>query len=333
MPKTSLLTSFDTSSTRCLTRQEECLLRTAVAMVIVKKRCQERKKQRRTICSRVEALFALPPPTTTLLQKPLPDHMDHLLQVACRSEGPILKGVANHLVQQLQSWLVELLSSPASISRRPTVVVQRPTTGTDTLSRSISGPCNEASQLAPIHEWLTRSLLSHTTTPEQQGTASCVVVHCAMMHETEDKRLLQCWWHVLVTLIYRVDQGTLPEAPSSSSIDHFAVMLLNLLQTLSFLSPPGPRILQTNNLKDLLLPLPTPTNLSVLHWTMANDTNIPRHKLMLSPAGKLLLRLGLCRIFLLQEVPESSFWHHHCSEFPRNNDPLVGGLRVKKTYF
>ncbi len=280
MTETSLLTSFEATSVRCLTRQEESLLQAAVAMVIIKKRFRERKKQR---TCRVETLFALPPPAT-LLPRPLPDHMDHLLQVACRLEGRTLQGVACHLVQQLDAWIMQLAGRTAS--RQHKVQTHIKPTGSVFVS-------SKESELNPIHNWMTSSLLSYP----QAGS-----VHRAMILQgKQSKDLLDCWWYVLATLIVQIDEGTLPQSPATS-LDHLAVALLEVLQTLATVSSHAPWIPQ--QLQDLLLPLPTPVQLADLQWTMANAMGTARHKLMLSPGARLLLRLGLCRILLLR--PESS---------------------------
>lgn len=333
MTETRVLTSFESSSVRCLTRQEESLLQAAVAMTIVKKRFQGRNKKPRHC--RVEALFSLPPPTK-LLPRPLPDHMDHMVQVACRLEGRTLEGVASHLVQQLDAWILQLQVVVGRQERREkypdaatTTITTgiRPllnkTTGTDDLTRhdgtSLSSTQEANLLLAPIHDWMAKSLLSFSP----QGSSSTMVFH-AIILQSDKNHLLDSWWHVLATLIHQIDQGNLPQRPACS-LDCFAVLLLELLQTLATRTSmrrqhddPATTITIPALLQELLFPLPTPTNLSDLLWNFADNVPAARRKASstsLSPGAKLLLRLGLCRILLFQ--PETRGFSPRPHSFPR----------------
>ena len=287
-----VLSRFEPSFVRCLTRSDEALLKTALALVLVhNKHKHKHGRMMGASNASLDSNAVVPPtrshvsalltPTMTmnkrpkLLQQSHRDHMDHLFHVACRSisvgggggGGGGLPGLAAHLVEQLDSWAMELAVAagagppPSNKGRRTNI-------------------------MKPLHHWIMWSLLSHPNAATVHRTMMMTIssrTRAVMdnnripivggwshhhLHHNHDhpydyyRLLIHCWWEVVVQMILELDHPQSPpqqtsspswclqpqsqpqpqsQQPSGFSLDRLAVSLLDLLQTLcQHLSLPPP---------------------------------------------------------------------------------------------
>jgi hypothetical protein len=152
-------------------------------------------------------------------------------------------------------------------------------------------------------------------------------------HKKNDYRLLMdCWWNVLVhmisELLFQEERPALPppswglvEQQPSFSWEALAVSLLDLLQLLLAchrqlgVSSTWRRI-NPEGLHDWVVPLPTPEALLWMHASLANTVTttctttsgstksgvaVEDDQGGLTAGGKILLRLGLYRILMLEQ--------------------------------
>jgi len=245
-----------------------------------------------------------------------------------------LSGLACHLVQQLDSWIDSLLTSPQEgKASRPVSVAGRlsprndispessspkkrfndPTDGSEDSTWHAPSACAD---LEAVETWMSDSLLSH---PHAATVHRAMALHATMSRNDDDhddftirNAMLNSWWHVTSDLLAQVYHGSIATPPTHVSCDALAVALLYLLHTIASASE---SIIIPDCLGELVMPLPTPTNLPYLHWTLTDTSMVSLvegpPEFSLNAGAKLMVRLGLYRILLLhpgsQQRNEMSF--------------------------
>lgn len=305
--------AFSQSSIRSLDRSDVMMLKSALAMVLLKKKYQLKHR-----CSRggndaennkLTSTFLLSRPTSSrkLLQYFHRDHLDHLFRVACQesslssSSSSLAKitGIASHLVEQLDSWATELLGREGANHQ---VSLER--------------------KIEPLHNWIKWSLLSHSGAAKVH-MVMMQQVQCNTMDFNESRHhktiLMDCWWEVLVQMIsdlYHDDEATAEWGATTQngcSLDAMAVTLLDLLQALCR----GANLQAPELLHDLIFPFCTPNGLSVMYSSLAGNrttvvqssfaigddehTKSTQRRLGLTAGAKIMLRIGLYRIFVYND--------------------------------
>jgi hypothetical protein len=338
LTRPSLNAFFSQSSVACLTHQEECLLKTALAMVVVHKRRHRRSRHEEennddnedttTNTTTTTTTTSLPPrkrtllermfqsPSPTLLQLPHPQHMDRMFQAARnmalhskhQQTNTALYGTASHLAHQLQVWLSHDSSDQEDNHCNATTAI---TTTND----------------AAVKSWIRTSLL---TVPSE---ATFHVYYSLLEHANLELQFLI--FKILATLIHEAYHDKLflrgrsnhhhhhqqhQQQQHANEINAMAVTWLRLAQRCLLTCASPEQLLPTlhENLGELLVPLVSPSssisnankNSSFVKtfWDLScnsvasssSSSAMNNTTTALDPGAKMILRLGLYRLLHLQ---------------------------------
>ena len=193
-----------------MTREEECLLKTALAMVVVKKRQQSssssreddggddfaaKKKQKQNLMERI--LQSPSSSSPMLLQLPHPIHIDRIFQAA-RSMSTVivnnsnsssnsnnyyasLHGTTNHLANQLQLWVHQKVKEQQ--------VATTPTT-TSSETKKYTGKKEQN-----VEQWIRSSLMA-------MPMESTFCVYDSLIGQCQDILVVETIFRVLASLIH-----------------------------------------------------------------------------------------------------------------------------------
>jgi hypothetical protein len=329
LTRPSLNAFFSQSSVACLTHQEECLLKTALAMVVVHKRCRRRRRHEEENNDNEDTTTTSPPPrkrtllermfqspSPTLLQLPHPQHMDRMFQAARnmalhsnqQQTNTALYGTASHLAHQLQVWLSHDSSDQEDNNCTTTTTI---TTTND----------------AAVKPWIRTSLLA---VPSE---ATFHVYYSLLEHANLELQSLI--FKILATLIHEAYHDKLflrgrsnnhhhhhhqqQQQQHANEINAMAVTWLRLAQRCLLTCASPEQLLPTlhENLGELLVPLVSPSSsisnanknssfvktfwdLSCNSVTSSSSSAMNNTTTALDPGAKMILRLGLYRLLHLQ---------------------------------
>jgi hypothetical protein len=325
--------SFSQSTVSCLTREEECLLKTALAMVVVKKKRkrgghQEERgslvvvddpanngtaangEQAPNRSSLLDSLFQKRNvSSSSLLQTWNPRHLDKMFHLACSmaanqhyttsstnagdGNAPLV-GTANHLAQQVQLWL------------------QQP-----------QPPDSTTTSLFQVQAWI-RSTLLHSPSSFQ-------VYQVLIPQIPHTSGLLETMLWVVAGILKDLYQDQIIIDPSTSSVDLVAVSSLRLLKTCLQHLPHHQQALVLlqdcfHDVAELLVPMMSKTSSLVqTHWELAHqqkqqedaastDARRRGRSCLLDPGAKLLLRLGIYRMLLQSTTLTPRVVGYECSQ-------------------
>jgi hypothetical protein len=250
----------------CLTREEECLLQTALAVVVVKRRLTSKEdtcasspaqKPKRPRFENLESFFSNP--SKRLLTKPYPEHVANLFYAAKAlntANNVPWQGTASHLAHQLQLWLLRNDNNDVHLF----------------LKKQLRTP----DSLPILH-----GILEQAFSSELKCMIFELLIHD--LHNVYNDELSSEDIDVLTVGWMRLLQTSLLVC-SDADTKH------NMLQILQ-------QVFQ-----ELLVPLDSSSVIQT-YWRLsmtcrASHTNT---KQMLDPGAKLLLRLGLYRLLYLQQ--------------------------------
>lgn len=323
----------------CMTREEECLLKTALAMVVVRKRkatsnaeesdSADKSKKRKLHSNLLDRILQSQSSSSSsasplpLLQLPHPLHMDRIFQAA-RSMSTItsrnhktkaLQGTTNHLANQLQVWIERINDDPSSKTTK-------------------------------VEQWIRSSLMAMPMestyavydTMIDQGTSSFlfletvfkVLIH--LIHDLYQDQL----WAPPIDLSRQLEATKDEMRPKHTTADVLGVAWLRLAQKcMTTCLSRYETMLQIlhDALGDLLVPLPCTTtdgassSLAKTFWELCTKSPPKRNssssrykknpnyqRLLLDPGAKVLLRLGLYRLLYLQPL-SGVRQHEPCDDY------------------
>lgn len=236
-----VLSSFEQSSVRCITRQEECFLKTAVAMAIVKERLKKRRcrdegrdtgkhEQQMELSglpsfrntSLLDTLWSPGIPIASthtlrprLLQYRYQDHMDHLFQVACNLATTATRTGESELYSRSSSSS-NSKSAQLALNGAASHLVQQlsawmdQTTATrkdhndrqDTLLEDSPNVSSDITNLRQVQEWIASTIISHPCS---------VIVHQTMILNSPKPLADALWWEVVPSLLFQVYFHSFPQ--------------------------------------------------------------------------------------------------------------------------
>eukprot|EP00980_Cylindrotheca_fusiformis_P002632 scaffold618_cov130-Cylindrotheca_fusiformis.AAC.36 len=234
---------FSQSSVPCLTHPEECLLKTALAMVVIRKRSRHRhhtslekdEEEKEDISppfkkTLLERIFQDPSNAPAmLLQLPHPKHMDRIFQAArtmalhssssssSSANQKALKGTTCHLAHQLQVWILSSSNGNSS-----TTASSPPDSGTSITASKKDEDDIDMNSTNDVELWICNSLL---TVPAE----TTFLVYSSLLQENSFWELKSLIFKILTHLIHQAYHDKLVVV-SSSELNAMVVAWLRLTQ-------------------------------------------------------------------------------------------------------